>query len=399
MKIHTQRATDRLVGAFLCGILSLFPWRTRQVPSGFRPRKILVILLSEMGSLALARPMFGRIREKYPEASVHILVFRRNLGFLEVLDLVPKNRRITVDDRSFSAFFLSSLHALRGLRRIGIDTVLDGELFSRISSLYSLLSGAKVRAGFHAHTQEGLYRGGFINRPVLYNPYCHISEQFVHLIESIDRQGKPLVKETMPSRAAPVDLLKVAPEEIDAFSQVFQKDFPHLRDRRLVLVCPGGGMLPIRAWPRKYYEEVVNALLESGYAVGVIGLERDKALAGAILSACRNEFCLDLTGYTKTVKDLILLFHLASLLISNDGGPGHFASMTPIPAIVIYGPETPTLYGVLGPKSRVLYNPVSCSPCLTAYNHRRSPCDGNNVCLKGISPRDVLEEVYEFLRK
>lgn len=399
MKIHTQRATDRLIGALFCGVLSLFPWRTRQVPSGFRPLNILVVMLSEMGSLALAGSMFARIREKYPDASVHILLFQRNLGFLDVLGLVPKNRRIPVDDRSFSAFFLSSMRAVRRLRRIGIDTVLDCELFSRVSSLYSLLSGAKVRAGFHRHTQEGLYRGGFINRPVLYNPYCHISGQFVHLLESIDRQGMPLVKDAMLPKTACVDLLKVAPGEIDAFSQVFQKDFPHLRDRRLVLVYPGGGLLPIRAWPRKYYEEVVNALLESGYSVGVIGLEQDKVLAAAILFACRSEFCLDLTGYTKTVRDLILLFHQASLLISNDGGPGHFASMTPIRTIVLYGPETPTLYGVLGPKTHVFYNPVSCSPCLTAYNHRRSPCDGNNVCLKGISPRAVLEKAYEFLRE
>jgi ADP-heptose:LPS heptosyltransferase len=398
MKINTQRATDRLIGTFLCGVLSLFPWRYRQAPSGFRPSNILIVILSEMGSLVLAGPMFTRIREKYPEASVQVLLFQRNSGFLEVLGLVPKSHIITVDDRSFSAFFLSSLRALRRLRRIGVDTVLDCELFSRISSLYSLLSGAKVRAGFHRHTQEGLFRGGFINRPLLYNPYRHISEQFVHLVESIGWQGTPLVKGAPSSKALPIGLLKVGPEEVEAFSQGFQKDFPHLRGRRLVLVYPGGGLLPIRAWPRKYYEEVVRALLESGYSVGVVGLAQDKELAGAILSACRSRFCLDLTGYTRTVRDLILLFHRASLLISNDGGPGHFASMTPISSIVLYGPETPMLYGVMGPRTHVFYDPIPCSPCLTAYNHRRSPCDGNNVCLKGISPRAVLEKAYEFLR-
>lgn len=398
MKIHTQRATDRLIGTFLCGILSLFPWRYRQVPSGFRPKNILVIILSEMGSLALAGSMFTRIREKYPDASVHLLLFQRNLGFLEVLGLVPKNRMITVDDRSFGAFFFSSMRALRRLRRIGMDTVLDCELFSRISSLYSLLSGAKVRAGFHRHTQEGLFRGDFINRPLLYNPYRHISEQFVHLVESIDGQGAPLVKETLFSKDLPIGLLTVAPGEIEAFSQGLQRDFPHLRGMQLVLVYPGGGLLPIRAWPVKYYEEVVNGLLASRYAVGVVGLEQDKGLAKAILSSCRSEFCLDLTGYTKTVRDLILLLHRTSLLISNDGGPGHFASMTAIPSIVLYGPETPTLYGVMGPKAHHFYNPISCSPCLTAYNHRRSPCDGNNVCLKGISPQTVLLKAHELLR-
>ena len=48
------------------------------------------------------------------------------------------------------------------------------------------------------------------------------------------------------------------------------------------------------------------------------------------------------------------------------------------------------LYGSLSPRAVNLHKPLSCSPCLTAYNHRQSPCDGNNVCLQTISPEEVL---------
>jgi ADP-heptose:LPS heptosyltransferase len=283
------------------------------------------------------------------------------------------------------------------MRRFGIDTVLDCELFSRVGSLFSLFSGARVRVGFHRHTQEGLFRGAFINRPVPYNPYRHISEQFLHLAESIEGQDTPLVKHSLVSRPVPACIPGLPREEIQAFSRRFQMDFPCIQTRPLVLLYPGGGSLPIRAWPRFYFEEVARALLKSEYSVGVVGLEQDKELAGRILSVCRSEFCVDLTGYTKTVKDLILLFHRAALLICNDGGPGHLASLTPIPTIALYGPETPTLYGITGPKTHVFYNPIPCSPCLTAYNHRRSPCDGNNACLQGISPGMVLDKAYELL--
>ena len=95
----------------------------------------------------------------------------------------------------------------------------------------------------------------------------------------------------------------------------------------------------------------------------------------------------------------MILFHFASLLITNDGGPGHFAAMTPVPAIVLYGPETPTLYGPMDGKSRTCYVPFSCSPCLTAYNHRHSPCDGDNRCLKAIHPDRVLKMAYEILEQ
>ena len=44
-----------------------------------------------------------------------------------------------------------------------------------------------------------------------------------------------------------------------------------------------------------------------------------------------------------------------------------------------------------------LHKPLACSPCLTAYNHRRSPCDGDNVCLKSISTEEVMAAVDELL--
>ena len=194
MRLITQRALDRVVGAALCRILSLFPWRYREIPSGFRPQKILVILLSEMGSLVLSKPMFQLLGEKYPDASLHLLLFERNKEVLEILDLVPDKRVLTIDDRSLRGFLFSVLRLVWRLRRMNIDTVVDGELFSRVSSLLSLLCGAKVRVGFEPHTQEGLYRGGFINRPVLYNPYRHFSLQLVAMAESIGGQGRPLVK-------------------------------------------------------------------------------------------------------------------------------------------------------------------------------------------------------------
>ena len=93
----------------------------------------------------------------------------------------------------------------------------------------------------------------------------------------------------------------------------------------------------------------------------------------------------------------MLVFHLAELLVTNDGGPGHFASMTPMPSIILFGPETPALYGSLDPKAVHFFQGLSCSPCLTAYNHRLSPCDGDNQCLKTIEPAEVWAAVQRIL--
>ena len=60
------------------------------------------------------------------------------------------------------------------------------------------------------------------------------------------------------------------------------------------------------------------------------------------------------------------LFHQSVLLITNDSGPAHFASLTPIKSITLFGPETPVLYGPLGPDAVHLFAKLACSPCLSA---------------------------------
>ena len=103
-------------------------------------------------------------------------------------------------------------------------------------------------------------------------------------------------------------------------------------------------------------------------------MKEDAPMAEVISSRCQSGDCIDLTGYTRTITELITLFHSASLLITNDGGPGHFASLTPMPAIIFFGPETPALYGPLGEKTVNLYAPVTlfamCYPPITIENHR-----------------------------
>jgi ADP-heptose:LPS heptosyltransferase len=145
------------------------------------------------------------------------------------------------------------------------------------------------------------------------------------------------------------------------------------------------------------YVRVAQDLVARGFAVAIVGLAEDKPLARTIQGACSAPGCLDLTGYTASVRDVTVLLHLGALLITTDGGTGHFAALTPIPAVVLYGPETPLLYGPLSDRTVTLFKGLSCSPCLTAYNHRRSPCDGDNQCVKTITPEEVLAKAYGLL--
>ena len=400
LNIKFQRAVDRLAGVPICALLSLVD-RFRRFTGGSAPatppRRILVVLLSEMGSLVLAHPMFARLKQLYPDASLHIMMFRKNREVLDLLGVIPPENVLTINDGALSEFAKDSLKAIYKMRRQKFDVVIDCELFSRVSSIFSYLSGAPIHVGFHPHTQEGLYRGSFINRPVLYNPYRHLSQQLLTMVSAIESRSVPTAKEAAVDEVGYPPMLEFSGDELQGIVAQLHADFPAIKDKKLVLVYPSGGILPIRAWPLENYLQLCQDLLADGYAVGVIGLKDDKPQAQIVVSHCQNDFCINLAGYTKSVRHLLAIFHRASLLITNDGGPGQFAALTPIPALIFFGPETPALYSSLSRNAHYFYSSLSCSPCLTAYNHRSSPCDGDNQCLKRITPEQVLLKAREVL--
>ena len=404
MNINLQRWIDRWVGIPLCALVSLrsritgFFWPRQDAQE---PRAIVVILLSEMGSLVLAHDMFARLKQRYPNATLHALLFGKNREILDLMQVMDPANVHTVEDYSLTSLLSSLWNAIRELRRARVDVAIDCELFSRISSLLSYASGASIRVGFHRHTQEGLYRGSHINRPVPYNPYHHISAQFLTLARAIDSTAVPKSKLPVVGTPKPPPHVQLDGALIQGIQTRLAQDFPAIAGKPLVLVYPGGGILPIRAWPLASYTALCEGLVADGCAVAVIGLKDDQALARQLVANVHSAFpaspVIDLTGYTRSISELLALFHVARLLVTNDGGPGQFAALTPIWTLMLFGPETPSLYAPLTPKCYSFYSQWPCSPCLTAYNHRASFCDGDNQCLKVIAPAAVLAKARECL--
>jgi ADP-heptose:LPS heptosyltransferase len=405
MKLQTQRFIDRWVGQLLCGVVSgwvrLTSAFTGPAQALQNPKNILVILLSEMGSIVLAGPMFAQLRRQYPGVNLHILQLKKNQEVSKLLQLTQPEFMHSLDDSSGGALIADIIRISRAMRQLGLDAVIDCELFSRVSALLSYTTGAPVRVGFTPHTQEGLYRGSFINHAIPYNPYQHISKQFLSLVDALGSADSMPRNKAGAIRSLPSDTeLRVdfSAEELQSYRTKVHTDHPVTTGRKLVLMYAGGGILPIRAWPAAHYARVAQGLCAAGFAVGLIGLKDDAQLAKDLMAQVNSAACIDLTGYTRSIRELLMLFHTASLLITNDGGPGHFATVTPIQTMVFFGPETGKLYGPLGSRNLVLESGIACSPCLSAYNHRLTFCDGDNQCLKRIAPDPVLDQALHFLQ-
>ena len=158
MNINLQRWIDRWAGIPLCAAVSavgavLRPFRKND-QTDRAPRAIVVILLSEMGSLVLAHEMFAQLKQRYPGATLHALLFGKNREILDLMQVVDPANVHTVDDKSLGGLLSSLWKAIGELRRAHVDVAIDCELFSRISSLLSYASGARIRVGFHRHTQR-----------------------------------------------------------------------------------------------------------------------------------------------------------------------------------------------------------------------------------------------------
>lgn len=406
MNVDTMRRIDRWAGVPACFALTLVD-RLRRAVAPRRAsgpvRQVLIVQLSEMGSLALASPAVGLLRRQWPDARVRFLVFRRNRAFLQVLGLVDERDIWTIDDTSLLGFVRSTLAFVRRARREGIDTVLDYEIFSRASAILSVLSGARRRAGFCAYEAEGLYRGDLLTHPVFYNVYKHIGVNFAAMVRAVagDAAEQPAVKENVV-----VDLeaprYEPSPERREAMRERIQGALPSWGPgKRLIVLSPfSGNLLPIRAWPARHYAELLRILFDrtDDTVALVMGLPETRAYCRPIFEAVRSPRLGDFIGRTGDIAEVLDLLSLADAFVASDSGPPHFAAMVGTPTLAMFGPESPALYGPMGDRVRTVYLGLHCSPCVTAFNHRKTPCT-HNLCMENIAPARMLEALLEMLNE
>lgn len=402
MKVDFMRVVDRYVGSPLCLIFSMINRILRFLPreKSRIPRKILIIQLSEMGVAVLVRPSLQYIKKRYPETEIFYLIFEEMKESISPLNLIRKENVITITSSSVIGFIKDTLKALYRLRRQKIDFAIDMELFSRYSNLLSYLSGARMRIGFDNFYAEGLYRGSLITHRVHYNYYNHISLNFLALFKAVSENEKdiPLLKEEIAREEIAQFYIESTEEAKRMIWEKLKKEDPAIStNNRIIVLNPNASeLLPLRRWPIENYIKLTEMLLENpDYYVILTGVKSDLPDILTICNVVSNGRCINLATKT-TIKELINLYNIADILVSNDSGPPHFASLTKIRSIVLFGPETPVMYAPLSSNLEVVYMNLACSPCVSAFSHRKSICK-NNLCLKLITVDDIFARVNAYL--
>jgi len=155
-------------------------------------------------------------------------------------------------------------------------------------------------------------------------------------------------------------------------------------------------MLPQRRWMPASFVAVMQGLLADydDLLILITGAPAERPEAALLKQQVDSDRCINFAGRLQ-LEEMVPLYQLADLMLTNDSGPAHFSSVTGLRCFVIFGPETPRLYGSLGNASAI-YAGLACSPCVSASNHRKTPCK-DNVCLQVISVEQVLQELRSEL--
>jgi ADP-heptose:LPS heptosyltransferase len=375
------------------GVRRLFGLATSPVG---RPRNILFIQLAEMGTMVVAYPALRKARELYPDATLHFLCFTQIRPSVEIVEIVPADNIMTIDTHSARSFVRDTLLFAWRARRRCIDTVINMEAFVRYSSLLSYVSGAYRRVGFHRFNAEGLYTGNLLTHKVLYNAHIHAAHTFLDLVHALDAPPDQVPRVKRLTSRDRLDVKKITADE-QTTTEIWRKLRAINADIgpgcKLVVLNPNASdRFPMRRLPLESFTELARTLLEDpNVFVLITGVATEKLDAQDMCTRLGSPRALDLTGQT-TLRELLHLFNLAHVLVTNDSGPAHFAALTRIHVVVFFGPEIPGRYRPLTASLDAIHTGFSCSPCIGPENQRQSPCN-DNVCLTSISVDDIAQLV------
>jgi len=397
MKIKSMRLLDRWVGSPMSAALTM----VRRVEDRFRampaepPKRILFVKLVEQGATVIAEPALRQAVAMVGRENVFVAVFRQNRFILDVLQVIPEENVITIRSSGLVVFAIDTVKSIFRMRREKIDAAIDFEFFSRFSGALTYLSGAKRRVGFHSFAGEAAYRGDLMTHKLAYNYTLHASQTYRVLVEALrfPREQMPMI-DLLPSKEASIPDFTPQPAEVPEVEAIVrdvlgQDSIPPL----ILLNANSGDLLPLRPWAPERYVELAKRLLDRfpEIAIAFTGAPEEAQDAEKLAALVSSERCVSIGGKT-SLRQLFVLYGIAEIMVTNDSGPAHYASMTPIDVVTLFGPESPAVFGSQSSRSHIIYAGIACSPCVNAFNQRVSTCT-NNVCMQRITVDEVFDTV------
>ncbi len=365
-------------------------------------KQVLIIQTAFIGDALLTVPLLKRVRALYPDSKLTLLC-RKGVGNIFVrLKLVDS---IVEFDKSKTSDWGTIQSQLS---QSSFDLILSPHQSFRSEMLVRKLQ-SKIKIGYKKWWNFFIF-DQTVDRPMQYPESLRlmsllspIDDEVRSFFESLQEGNQFLNSDSqttvnftrevkIPELVSPlIKNLKLDAEETVIDKLV--KDF-NIQTYRLILFAPGS-VWATKKWTMSGFSELAKKLQESGYQIAVIGSNAERGDCDALAKAVPN--AVNLCGETSLSESLELM-RRSALLVSNDSGAAHIASLVGLKTISIFGPTVLGL-GYRPWNNNVIVNQVElkCRPCGL---HGSDKCPiGTHECMKNVNATNVLINAEKLLSR
>lgn len=323
-----------------------------------------------MGDVAISLELVEAIKQYQPQAIIDYITTPQASEIIELSPLV--NRVISLDKknnhRSLSA---TSLFA-KEIATEKYDCIISLHKSFRTSFLVNKLN-AEYKIGF----RDSVFSSLVYNYRV--QSHFSLSEHY-RVLAALSAFGINYLKYQIGNYSINF------PNEVNTKIDLLLQE-KKIKDK-FIVIAPGS-VWKTKKWGKEKFTSLVNLLEVKGLVCILVGSKGD-------LDDCKfieeNTNAINLAGLT-TIKELIYLVKRATMVVSNDSAPIHFANLVQTPCIGIFGPTSPVFgFAPIGKNDIVIENlSLKCRPCQI---HGGNNCPlGTMECMNSIKS----EEVYKLI--
>lgn len=329
-------------------------------------KKILAIQFKYLGDAVFLTPALLAIKEKFPNAELHLLVAKEiapifsNLKYIDKIWAVPRNR---------GKFNISELLPfIKALRRCNFDRAVDFGGNDR-GAIFSLISRSKIRLGLME------------DKPKIIQKIC-----YTKLIDSYSLPKNYIQKNlSLLNEWGIQKLVNIEPHIIS--SQHLKNKAKEILQGRTI-ICHLGTSQPKKEWPiKKWYEFYLSLGNKKKFVIFSSGNSDRERFLFADLQKLEPGIAV-----LPMIKDLNLylaVLNEAKLVISGDTGPLHFSKALGVKVVGLFGIYGSIEYAapIYSVNEKVIGGPCLCREGLEHFEI----CKSKRSCMESIQPKQVLK--------
>ncbi len=347
------------------------PSRRPQAAAEVVPARVLVKEVNWLGDLVMSGPALRAMRRAWPAAHLAILIKRELAGFFDgaqwIDEVIPYSVARGVRGIADRARIVAAIRSAR----FGL-AVLFPNSFS--SALWVAMAGVRRRAGY---ARNG--RGALLTDKSAPAKDATGGHQVHYWLA--------MVRDCLGIEGDPGDFKIEVHEPHRAGMRQWLAAHRRRPGKPLIAIAPAAAYGPAKEWPQQQYSALVDLLAHRfGAECVLVGAPGERAKCAEVARGAKHG-AMVAAGETG-VGELVAMLSECDGFAGNDSGCMHVAGALGIPTVAIFGSTDPGRTGPLGPRTRVLYRALECSPCLA-----RTCRFGHYNCLTLTTPEEVAESL------